>query len=162
MPNLTCNYDTLNSDEIAQIAAPNYLGAKYDVSTTNLTYALHDDTLIEVSFSSPVTPTSSLRQSIPASYINVEVTGRTPLNIYIDVNAAWVTGNGDTLIKWDHSEVNGSNPTLQQWVVQPVTPLLYTETNDRPEWGEMHLVAPKVNLIILSTFPRLRARLSFH
>lgn len=79
--------------------------------------------------------------------------GKTPLNVYIDVNGAWVTGNADTPIKWDHADVNGSQPALEQWVVQPVIPKVYSETNDRPEWGELRLVAPKVGSVFLDPPP---------
>ena len=78
---------------------PIYGGATYDASTTNLTYTLplHDRELeIVLSFLSPITPTSTLRQSLPASYVNVYVTGNVDVNVLrssfdviYPVNAAW-------------------------------------------------------------------------
>ena len=75
---------------------PIYEGATYDASTTNLTYTLpiaHRELEIVLSFLSPITPTSTLRQSIPASYVNVYVNGNVDVNVYIDLNGQWVSGD---------------------------------------------------------------------
>jgi hypothetical protein len=69
------------------LSFPVYLGAKYDASTTNLSYTIpspksRDDAPVEltISFLSPITPTSTLRQAIPATYIKVYVKGNFDVN----------------------------------------------------------------------------------
>src|SRR5690242_13521608 len=81
-----------NSDSYS-VAYASYEGATYDASTTNLTYEIraanHLNTAravhITLSFLSPVTPTSTLRQSIPGAYLSVHVHGNDDVSIYVDV-----------------------------------------------------------------------------
>src|SRR4051812_39521907 len=81
------------------ISSAIYRGAHYDASTTNLSYSIplpcsSDDWLeITLSFLSPITPTSTVRQSIPAAYVSVHVEGTADVDIYIDLNGQWVSGD---------------------------------------------------------------------
>ena len=78
--------DSLPAD---QVQYPEYLGNNYDASTTNLTYRIDTGSSnplhITISFLSPITPTSTLRQSIPASYVTIDVQGETDVNVYMDI-----------------------------------------------------------------------------
>ena len=103
-------HDSLEqSSEHYTVAYPKYKGATYDASTTNLTYAIPappklasaGDVEIILSFLSPITPTSTLRQSIPAAYLSIHVQGSFDVSIYVDVNGQWVSGKRDSLIEWD-------------------------------------------------------------
>jgi hypothetical protein len=132
---------------------PVYRGAKYDASTTNLTYLLPgSDTSGELelvlSFLSPVTPTSTLRQSIPASYLTVFVSGSVDVNVYIDLNGQWVSGDRGSQIVWSFDDVKAESGTkgLKKWQFSRQSELLLSEIADRAEWGTLHLVAPKVSL----------------
>lgn len=108
-------HDSLDSKStLYNISTPRYLGAQYDASTTNLTYTIPSSSSyngsaeVVLSFLSPITPTSTLRQSIPASYLSIHVKGSFDLDIYVDVNGEkargwvrtktcadhWVQGNG--------------------------------------------------------------------
>ena len=131
------------------IAFPAYRGATYDASTTNLSYAVPvPDKLatanyldITLSFLSPVTPTSTLRQAIPAAYLTVHVEGALDVNIYADVNGQWVSGKRESLIEWDlveHATAEG----LKTWSVKRQVEQVFTETNDQPEWGKLHFTGP--------------------
>lgn len=134
------------------IAYPTYKGAKYDASTTNLTYTLPspDKTLsadpieIMLSFLSPITPTSTLRQSIPAAYLTIYVEGKFDVNIYIDVNGQWVSGKSDSVIEWGlmEQEAVGTSEPLKTWHIKRQTEQILTETNDQPEWGQLHFTGP--------------------
>ena len=137
------------------VSFPLYLGAQYDASTTNLTYRIpppstdehsSDDLEITLSFLSPITPTSTLRQSIPASYLTVHVKGSFNVDIYIDLNGQWVSGDRGSKVVWDfhQAELTKDNKGLKTWMVKRETEQLLTEWNDRAEWGTLHFSAPLV------------------
>ena len=128
-----------------------YKGANYDATTTNLTYLLpsrdssSDETVeIVLSFLSPITPTSTLRQSLPASYVSVHVKGTFDVNVYVDVNGQWVSGNRGNRIKWDLTQRSfpNANVGLKTFRVTRETEQLLTEWNDHGEWGTLHFAAP--------------------
>jgi hypothetical protein len=129
---------------------PTYKGATYDASTTNLTYVLPGGETSELelvlSFLSPITPTSTLRQSIPASYLTIQAAGSVDVNVYIDINGQCVSGDRDSQLAWDLSDVSvkGSPNKLKKWEVTRRNELLVSEIRDRSEWGTLHLLAPKV------------------
>ena len=121
------------------VAFPRYQGAKYDAGTTNLTYTIpappslanKDDLEITLSFLSPITPTSTLRQSIPAAYLSVHVHGSFDVNIYVDVNGQWVSGKRDSLIEWGLFEAHGPNKGLKTWSVKRQVEQVFTEEHDQ-------------------------------
>jgi hypothetical protein len=137
--------DHNNHDEYA-ISAPEYLGAQYDASTTNLTYLIpytkSDNRSVEIvlSFLSPITPTSTLRQSIPASYLSVVVKGDYDIDIYVDVNGQWVSGDRQSVIRWELLET--SQHKLRSWRVQRTHEQTFVEWNDRAEWGALYFTGP--------------------
>ncbi|PYH93271.1 DUF1793-domain-containing protein [Aspergillus ellipticus CBS 707.79] len=135
----------------SQVDYPTYLGANYDASTTNLTYRIDPATSaasppleITVSFLSPITPTSTLRQSIPASYVTIHVHGDVSVNVYMDINGRWVSGDAGSQIKWQYDgfDAKGSKPTLRRWRFQRENELLLSEIRDRAEWGTLHFTGP--------------------
>jgi hypothetical protein len=133
------------------LSFPYYLGAKYDASTTNLSYSIpspksRDDAPVEltISFLSPITPTSTLRQAIPAAYIKVYVKGDFDVNVYIDVNGQWVSGNRGSEIVWSLEETKFEDARhLKSWKVKRKDEQLFTEWADRAEWGTLYFTGPK-------------------
>ena len=132
-----------------------YLGAKYDASTINLTYHLPHPTSSELatppleivlSFLSPITPTSTLRQSISASYLTVEVKGEFNIDLYIDLNGQWVSGDRASEIVWDlgQQELGNSGEGLKSWRFRKETEALLSEVRDQAEWGTLHFTGPSV------------------
>ncbi|KAL3470824.1 hypothetical protein BJX99DRAFT_238623 [Aspergillus californicus] len=126
---------------------PTYLGAKYDASTTNLTYSIasNPSANITVSFLSPITPTSTLRQSIPASYVTFYVDSEVTVNVFMDINGGWVSGDPASKITWEFDTERESaevSPTLQRWRLQRETQSLLSEIRDRGEWGTIHFTGP--------------------
>ena len=101
---------------------------------------------ITLSFLSPITPTSTLRQSLPAAYIAVYVKGDFPINIYIDINGQWISGKGESQIEWAHWENNSSDDNLhfRTWRIQKAEDELFTEYKDRAEWGKLYFNGPGV------------------
>jgi hypothetical protein len=148
-------------DSIAQdhssytLAYPTYLGATFDASTTNLTYQLpgpkSDDEPIDLilSFLSPITPSSTLRQAIPAAYLTVTVKGSRDVNVYTDLNGEWVSGNRGNEIKWELSvndpskrgSSKGTKP-VKTWKIARSEEQLLTEFDDRSEWGTLYFSGP--------------------
>ncbi|TGJ84319.1 hypothetical protein E0Z10_g4452 [Xylaria hypoxylon] len=127
------------------ISLPHYDGATFDASTTNLTYTIRgSDIKITLSFLSPITPTSTLRQALPASYLTCVVEGSTDVSLYIDVNGEWVSGNKGSKIQWELEELQASRsePSLKTWRVARAQEQLFTEVLDRAEWGTFRISAP--------------------
>ncbi|KAI9679854.1 MAG: hypothetical protein M1817_004868 [Caeruleum heppii] len=145
-----------SSDEGYNVSYPIYLGAKYDASTTNLSYAIRHPSRhsratapleIVLSFLSPITPTSTLRQSIPASYLSVHVQGSFDVDIYVDLNGQWVSGDRGSQIEWDLTSTPlpddpEGEPILKSWRFRRQTEQLLTEFGDQAEWGTLHFSAP--------------------
>lgn len=102
---------------------------------------------ITLSFLSPITPTSTLRQSIPAAYVTVHVKGNVNVNIYMDINGQWVSGRRESRITWqfDHIISDGGKILLKKWKVKKETEQLLSEFGDRSEWGSMHFIGPSVS-----------------
>ncbi|CAE7013578.1 hypothetical protein P3342_003799 [Pyrenophora teres f. teres] len=146
-------HDSLDeNDKDYKISYPIYRGAKYDASTTNLTYSIPAPSSlrtakhleITLSFLSPITPTSTLRQTIPAAYLSIHVEGTFDVDIYVDVNGQWVSGKRESLIEWGLFQhvAPGVNERLKTWQVKRQVQQLFTETNDQPEWGQLHFTGP--------------------
>ena len=133
------------------VSYPTYLGSKYDASTTNLSYSIpihkSGKTVdIILSFLSPITPTSTLRQSIPAAYLNVFITGDVDIDVYLDLNGQWVSGDRGNDIVWDieYTRLKGEKEEhgLKTWMFRRKTEQLFTETRDQSEWGTLCLTGP--------------------
>ncbi|KAL1600663.1 hypothetical protein SLS60_007051 [Paraconiothyrium brasiliense] len=134
------------------ISYPKYRGAQYDASTTNLTYSLpapgtsHNVSSLNItlSFLSSITPTSTLRQSLPAAYVTVYVEGSFDVNIYMDVNGQWVSGFPDSQIDWalSQQEASGAVKGLKTWTLKRRDQIVFAEEKDQAEWGQLHFTAP--------------------
>lgn len=134
------------------VSYPTYLGASFDASTTNLTYNISAPSYVQepvqiiLSFLSPITPTSTLRQAIPASYLSVHVSGSFDIDIYIDLNGLWVSANRDNKIEWRFEQAPSSQARdqkpLKTWKIRRTTEQLLTEDADRAEWGTLHFTGP--------------------
>ncbi|CAK7264107.1 hypothetical protein SEPCBS119000_000830 [Sporothrix epigloea] len=152
------------SDTNFTVAFPEYLGAAFDASTTNLTYLVPGPAAanseaqgvlkVTLSFLSPITPSSTFRQSIPAAYLNVVVDGDFDIDIYLDLNGEWVSGNRDNRIKWDlltaeskrrktSQTVASTVAAIKTWTLSRVEEQLFTEFADRAEWGSLYFTAPE-------------------
>lgn len=121
-----------------------YRGAQFDSASTNLSYAIteqNDSTTVTVSFLSPITPTSTLRQAIPASYLHISMTGSLAIAVYVDANGQWVSGSRDAIIQWDMYNSSARTPT-KSWAVTRRDEQVFVEYNDRAEWGSFWLTAP--------------------
>lgn len=152
LPLLGRPHDSLRyTSKLYNVSTPTYEGATFDASTTNLTYRIDgpdsaDEPLrLTLSFLSPITPASTLRQSIPAAYLTIYVEGNFDIDVYIDVNGEWVSGNRDNDIEWEFSRPAGSQDggsSIKTWKVKRRTEQLLTEFSDRSEWGTLYFTGP--------------------
>lgn len=145
-PLLGRSQDFLGRSSNYKVSFPQYEGATFDASTTNLTFAIQDtDVRITLSFLSPITPTSTFRQSLPAGYLTCIVEGSTDVSLYLDVNGEWVSGNRDNKIEWGlvHAEKSeGAKTPIKTWSITRRNEQLLTEFFDHAEWGTIHISAP--------------------
>jgi Domain of unknown function (DUF5127) len=102
-----------------------------------------------LSFLSPITPTSTLRQSLPAAYLSVIVEGTFNISVYIDLNGQWVSGDRRSSIEWEYIESDKftSSVGLKTWKVKKQQEALFTEWADRAEWGTLYFSASQVSAI---------------
>ncbi|KAI0909461.1 hypothetical protein F4823DRAFT_594604 [Ustulina deusta] len=127
-----------------EISLPRYDGATFDASATNLTYTIQgSDIRIILSFLSPITPTSTFRQALPAGYLTCFVEGSTDVSLYVDVNGEWVSGDRGSKIQWELQEprASQSETSLKTWRIARAEEQLFTEVLDRAEWGTLHVSA---------------------
>ncbi|KAK0720072.1 hypothetical protein B0H67DRAFT_574970 [Lasiosphaeris hirsuta] len=145
-------HDSLpRNSRLYSVAFPEYLGATFDASTTNLTYLVpgpsdSEPVRVTLSFLSPITPSSTLKQSIPAAYLTVSAEGCFDVSVYTDINGEWVSGNRGNEIKWELHEPAGkrsaSSPAIKTWKISRKNEQLLTEFADHAEWGTLHFSAP--------------------
>ncbi|KAK4204286.1 putative glutaminase [Triangularia verruculosa] len=145
-------HDSLpSSHKSYKVTYPEYLGLTFDASTTNLTYSIPGSSSplrLTLSFLSPITPSSTFRQSIPAAYMTVIAEGCFDVDVYTDLNGEWVTGNRDNTLRWELHEPagqkkgNGTGTAVKTWKVARASEQLLTEFADRAEWGTLHFSAP--------------------
>lgn len=142
----------VGSDASYKHSIPVFHGFQFDSHSTTLSYSLGAGGVkVELYFSSPITGDSVMRQSLPASYLEVKVSGGGDVDIYVDVNGSkfpassnpravanltvWATHDRRAVIKWDYKKPWSSK--LQSWAVSRQTQMLFTEDRDRAEWGTL-------------------------
>jgi hypothetical protein len=101
---------------------------------------------IVLSFLSPITPTSTFRQSLPAAYLSVRVEGTFNISVYVDLNGQWVSGDRQSPIVWRYIErqKTSSSVGLKTWRVKKKSEALFTQWGDRAEWGTLYFSASQV------------------
>jgi len=106
---------------------------------------------LKLSFLSPITPASTLRQSMPAAYMTIYVNGTFDVDLYVDVNGQWVSGDRSSHIVWDlehrgikHTQNSHKEQDLKTFKIKRKTQQVFTEISDRAEWGVLHFTAPAV------------------
>jgi hypothetical protein len=84
-----------------------------------------------------------VRQSIPASYFTVSVTGPVDVNIYTDLNGEWVSGSRGSSIVWGLEEtVLSHKHGIKSFYVKREHEELLHEIEDMGEWGTLYFTAP--------------------
>ncbi|KAF2746006.1 glutaminase GtaA [Sporormia fimetaria CBS 119925] len=111
--------------------------AEYTSTKTAFTFEVGKKVLMQVTFLSPITPLDLKRQSLPFSYMEVQIW---PLDgkyhsvqLYTDVSAHWVTGDLNAVVEWNYQQVNDV-VYHQVWKQHQQH---FSETQDRAEWGNL-------------------------
>jgi hypothetical protein len=89
----------------------------------------HDDLRLSLEFLSPMDPRDLRLLSLPIGLLRAEVSSATPhsVQIYFDITGEWAVGSSDQRITWDGL-----------FRIRPSQPRLFHETNNYPDWGDVH------------------------
>lgn len=80
--------------------------------------------------------------------MTVHVSGGFNVDIYVDVNGQWASGNRASDIVWEFGQQEMSNGKgLKTWKIRRETEQLLSEWRDQAEWGTLHFSAPAVMLV---------------
>lgn len=82
--------------------------------------------------------------------MTVHVKGGFNVDLYVDMNGQWVSGDRGSRIVWElgQQELGNSQKGLKTWKVKRETELLLSEVRDQAEWGTLHFTAPSVSAAI--------------
>lgn len=82
--------------------------------------------------------------------MTIDVQGSVDVNVYMDIDGRWVSGDGDSHLNWQWDtlaveESDSQNPSLQRWQIRRDSELDLSEIRDRAEWGTLHFTGPNVS-----------------
>lgn len=101
-------------------AVANQTNFEYTSTRSVFTLSIDGKVGMNVTFLSPVEPTDLKRQSIPASYLNVEVFSidgsEHKVQLYSDVSAEWASGDRSAVTEWDFGTI--SSPSSKRAVLE--------------------------------------------
>lgn len=96
-------------------AVADQINFEYTSTRSVFTLSIDDKVGMNVTFLSPVEPTDFKRQSIPASYMNVEVFSidgsEHKVQLYSDVSAEWASGDRSAIAEWDFGTIPSASLT---------------------------------------------------
>lgn len=116
---------------------------------------------ITLSFLSPITPDSTVRQAIPASYFTISVAGPVDVDIYTDLNGQWVSGDRGKEVVWGLEQHNfDGKHRIKSLYMKRETEEPLREINDMGEWGRIYFTAPADVRHEVGTSAKLRQRFS--
>lgn len=77
--------------------------------------------------------------------MTVYVSGGFNVDIYVDINGQWASGDRGSRIVWDFDQQQlGGDKALKTWKIRRETEQLFSEIRDQAEWGTLHFSAPSV------------------
>ncbi|CCF48728.1 hypothetical protein NDA11_007682 [Ustilago hordei] len=119
-------------------SAATQLSAEYTATRTMFTFEA-DKVKFNVTFLTPITPDDYLRQSLPLSYLHVEldkstIKGRS-IQLYTDIDERWVTGHDFDYENYAYDQQYYEKDDTSVFFVTRKRPQVYTEYRQRAEWG---------------------------
>ena len=88
--------------------------------------------------------------------MTVHVSGGFNIDIYVDINGQWASGDRASQIVWDfHQQQLGKDKALKTWEIRRATEQLFSEVRDQAEWGTLHFSAPSVRPSTVYCVPSL-------
>lgn len=108
---------------------------------------------MNITFLSPVDPTDKQRQSMPVSYMNVQVASADgsehDVSIYTDISAEWTSGDRNQVAQWSRGVAQGSSDSGSGDVafhkVWRQNQIEFAEDNDQAAWGYWYWATENVN-----------------
>ena len=77
--------------------------------------------------------------------MTVYVSGGFNVDIYVDINGQWASGDRGSEIIWDFDQQPlGGDKALKTWKIKRATEQLFSEIRDQAEWGTLYFSAPSV------------------
>lgn len=87
----------------------------------------------------------------------MHVKGSFSVDVYIDLNGQWVSGNKGSKIVWELEQQDlkhgDGNEGLKTWRIRRETEPLFSEYQDQAEWGSLYFTAPLVGPYSLYSLP---------
>lgn len=126
--------------------AAKQLSAEYTATRTIFAFEA-DKVRFNVTFLTPITPDDYLRQSLPLSYLHVEldpstIKGRS-IQLYTDIDERWVTGHDYDYEEYPYDQQYYDKNNTSVFFVTRKQPRIYTEFRQRAEWGNATYAARK-------------------
>ncbi|EST06759.1 protein of unknown function DUF1793 [Kalmanozyma brasiliensis GHG001] len=118
--------------------AATQLRAEYTATRTMFAFEA-DKVKFNVTFLTPITPDDYVRQSLPLSYLHVELDKSTIKNrsiqLYTDIDERWVTGHDYDFADWPYDQQYYEKNDTSVFFITRKHPEVYTEFRQRAEWG---------------------------
>ncbi|KAG7452128.1 uncharacterized protein BT62DRAFT_990443 [Guyanagaster necrorhizus] len=106
----------------------------FEVTPTRTVFSIHANTTnVNVTFLSPIEPSNLVLQSLPFSYVYIDVESNDgqehSIQLYSDISAEWISGDSNSLAEWSTTRTDSS--TIHKAARQ--TPLFMQEINSLAE-----------------------------
>ena len=80
--------------------------------------------------------------------MTVYVSGGFNVDIYVDINGQWASGDRGSQIVWDFDQQPlGGDKALKTWKIRRAHEQLFSEIRDQAEWGTLYFSAPSVGIL---------------
>ncbi|KAK0208960.1 hypothetical protein DFS33DRAFT_488996 [Desarmillaria ectypa] len=124
----------------------------FEVTPTRTILSIHANTTnVNVTFLSPIEPSNLILQSLPFSYVYIDVESNDgqehSIQLYSDISAEWISGDSASLAEWSTTRTNSS--TIHQAARQ--TPLSMQEINSLAEDATVYYAFPISNDATIDT-----------
>ena len=111
-----------------------------------------------LTYFTPISLDNLLRQSLPFSYLDVQVVATDDtehqVELFTDIGLQFVTNEADAACQWTQAEVLdlGGGTEIQYLDISRVTPLVFQESNDRAEYGQITFAYQPQNASINTSY----------
>ncbi|KAK0466307.1 uncharacterized protein EV420DRAFT_1261099 [Desarmillaria tabescens] len=118
----------------------------FEVTPTRTILSIHANTTnVNVTFLGPIEPTNLVLQSLPFSYVYIDVESNNgqehSLQLYSDISAEWISGDSNSLAEW--TTITTDSSAIHKAYRQ--LPYSMTEMNNLAEDAKVYYAFPKRN-----------------
>ncbi|KAK4504245.1 hypothetical protein PRZ48_005161 [Zasmidium cellare] len=127
---------------------------EYTSTRSSFTLDVNGQVTMNVTFLSPVDPTDKQRQSMPVSYVNIEVVSADnnehEVAIYTDISAEWTSGDRNQVAQWSRGVAQGSTDSggsgdVAFHKVWRQNQIEFAEDGDQAAWGYWYYATENVD-----------------